>query len=154
MTMILVCKTERLIIRHFSLNDAEFILKLLNQPSFIENLSDKGIRRRSEAVDYLNSGPIASYRGFGRELINRDELDDIDIGHALLPNYCSKGYAIEACKAVISRAENKIGLKRIAAITKSSNKASVNLLKKILFKYKKGFLFMMEKIYISTLISN
>ena len=39
-------KTERLIIRPFTFDDAPFILRLLNEPSFIENIGDKGIYAR------------------------------------------------------------------------------------------------------------
>ena len=39
-----ICETGRLTLRHFSLDDAEFIVRLLNEPSFIENIADKGVR--------------------------------------------------------------------------------------------------------------
>ena len=38
-----VLETERLILRYFCLSDAEFIIQLLNEPSFIEYIGDKGV---------------------------------------------------------------------------------------------------------------
>ena len=60
-------ETERLILRRLSIDDAEFILDLLNQPSFIQFIGDKGVRTFDDAHDYILQGPIASYErnGFG-----------------------------------------------------------------------------------------
>ena len=46
MTML---ETERLILREFAVTDAEFILKLLNEPSFIQNIGDRGVRSVADA---------------------------------------------------------------------------------------------------------
>ena len=88
-----VCKTERLKIRHFEKSDSEFVLKLLNEESFIANIGDKNVRSISDSINYLVNGPISSYEkfGFGLNLImlegsnipigmcgllKRDELDN------------------------------------------------------------------------------
>jgi len=39
-----VLETERLILSQLSTDDAEFILELLNEPSFIRNIGDRGVR--------------------------------------------------------------------------------------------------------------
>ena len=38
-----VLETERLSLRQFTVEDAEFILGLLNEPSFIQNISGRGV---------------------------------------------------------------------------------------------------------------
>jgi RimJ/RimL family protein N-acetyltransferase len=48
MTML---ETERLILREFATTDAEFIFKLLNEPSFIQNIGDRGVRSAPDAED-------------------------------------------------------------------------------------------------------
>ena len=107
-----VIETERLVLRHLSTEDAGFILELLNEPSFIRNIGDRGVRTIEGANTYILNGPVASYarNGFGLYLvklketdesigmcglIKRDTLDDVDIGYALLPRFWSKGYAVE-----------------------------------------------------------
>ena len=40
----IILETERLLIRHLSADDAEFVVELLNQPSFIQYIGDKGVR--------------------------------------------------------------------------------------------------------------
>ena len=149
-----ILETERLLLRQFSTEDAGFILQILNEPSFIQNIGDRGVRTLEDARAYLLNGPIASYakNGFGlwlvilKEtnesigmcgLIKRDGLDDVDIGYALLPRFWSKGYAVEAAQAVKDYARGVVGLKRIVAITDPANESSVRVLEKIGLKFEK-----------------
>jgi RimJ/RimL family protein N-acetyltransferase len=143
--------TERLSIRPFTFDDAPFILRLLNEPSFIENIVDKGVRDLEGARSYLREGPMASYErhGFGlwrvglagadtpigmAGLLKRDFLDAIDIGYALLPEFCGAGYAFEATSAVLNHAGRQLGAKRVVAIVAGHNRPSLKLLKKLGFR--------------------
>jgi len=98
----IVLETDRLLLRHFTPEDAPFILRLLNEPSFLHNIGDKGVRTLEQAAGYLLEGPIRNYKalGFGvylvalREslepigmcgLLKRDQFEDVDIGYAFLP---------------------------------------------------------------------
>src|ERR1041384_1107267 len=97
-----VLETERLSLRHLTVDDAQFILKLLNEPSFLRYIGDKQVRNLKDAEAYILNGPVASYErhGFGLYLVElkesytpigmcgflkRDELPDPDIGFAFLP---------------------------------------------------------------------
>ena len=148
----MVIETERLRLRRLASDDAAFILRLLNEPSFIENISDKGARTLDDAVSYILNGPVASYERFGfglylvelKEtgasigmcgLLKRDTLDDADIGYAYLPEFWSKGYALEAATAVMHDARDRLGLKRVVAITSLDNQSSIRVLEKIGFRY-------------------
>jgi ribosomal-protein-alanine N-acetyltransferase len=143
-----ILETERLLLRQLSTQDAEFILELLNEPSFIQNIGDRGVRTLADANSYILNGPVASYarNGFGLYLvvfketnesigmcglIKRTGLDDVDIGYAFLPKFWSRGYAVESALATKSYAKNVIGLKRIVAITDPANGASIRVLEKI-----------------------
>jgi len=68
-------------------------------------------------------------------LIKRDTLDDVDLGFALLPEFCGQGYALESAAAVIDFADHAIGLKRMVAITSLDNDASIHLLEKLGFGF-------------------
>jgi len=150
----IVSETKRLRIRHFREADAEFIVNLLNEPSFIENIADKGVRNLVDAIKYLKDGPIESYRvnGFGLSmvelkesnvplgmcgLIKREELEDVDIGYALLDIYAGNGYAKEAAEVVLKDGREIHGLKRIIAVTSPDNHRSIQLLARLGFKYEK-----------------
>lgn len=146
--------TERLTLRPFTLSDAEFIVDQVNQPSFIQNIRDVGVRTLADAEKYLENGPIASYEknGFGLlavilndtaqtigmcGLIKRDELEDVDIGYAFLPAYWSRGYAVESAKAVLTHAKDRLGLKRVVAIVDPQNTGSIRVLEKIGMTFEK-----------------
>jgi ribosomal-protein-alanine N-acetyltransferase len=147
-------ETKRLQIRPLTTEDADFILELLNDPSFIKNIGDRNVHSTADAQAYILNGPIASYakNGFGlclvtlKEtgesmgmcgLINREQLDDIDLGYAFLPRYWSKGYAVEAAKAMLEFGWNTSNLKRIVAITDPSNTPSNRVLEKLGFVFEK-----------------
>ncbi len=55
-----VLETERLLLCQFSIEDADFILELLNDPSFIRNIGDRGVRTVDGANSYILNGPLAS----------------------------------------------------------------------------------------------
>jgi len=147
-----VLETDRLVLRRLSAEDAEFILELLNQPSFLRYIGDKGVRTTEDAVRYIQTGPVASYERFGfglylvemKEtkvpigmcgLLKRDTLPDADVGFAFLPDYWSQGYAFEAASSVMTYGREVLGLRRIVAITSLDNDPSIRLLKKIGMKF-------------------
>lgn len=148
----IVLETERLILRRLELGDAEFILGLLNDPSFLRFIGDKKVRTLDDAREYISSGPIASYErhGFGlylterREdgvpigicgLLKRESLKDVDVGFAFLPPFWSKGYAFESASAVMAHARSVLGLSRVVAITSPDNDPSIRLLTKLGMKF-------------------
>jgi RimJ/RimL family protein N-acetyltransferase len=143
-----VLETSRLALRRFSLDDAPFILELLNEPSFLRFIGDKHVRTLEDARAYLLKGPMDSYarRGFGLYLatlkdggvsigmcglIKREILEDVDIGFAFLPKFWSKGYASEAASAVMAYGRNVIGLSRIVAVVSPDNDGSIHVLEKL-----------------------
>lgn len=147
-----VVETERLTLRRLEIGDAEFIIGLLNDPSFLRFIGDKGVRTLDDAREYISNGPIASYERFGfgmylteRKddavpigicgLLKREALKDVDVGFAFLPQFWSKGYAFESASAVMAYGRNVLGLTRIVAITSSDNEASIRLLSKLGMKF-------------------
>jgi len=151
---VIVVETERLRLRHFTVDDGGFILRLLNEPSFIKNITDKGVRTLDDAQAYILSGPLASYQRFGFGLnqvelkdsgvpigmcglLKRDALEDADLGYAFLPEYWSNGYARESAAAVMAGASRTFGLRRVVAVTNTDNERSIRVLEKLGFRYEK-----------------
>ncbi|MFL6261593.1 MAG: GNAT family N-acetyltransferase [Thermoanaerobaculia bacterium] len=149
-----VLETERLILRRLSTGDAEFMLGLLNDPSWLRFIGDRGVRTLEDARAYILKGPVDMYDrlGFGLYLtelkdegvpigicglVKRDSLEDVDIGFALLPGFWGQGYAFEAASAVMEYGKNALGLKRIVAITARDNHSSIKLLEKLGLKFER-----------------
>lgn len=144
----LVLETERLFLRRLTTGDDAFILELLNEPGFLENIGDRQVRSLEDARRYVADGPTASYalHGFGLwwtglkttaepvgicGLIKREVLDHPDIGYAFLARFSGQGLASEAAAAVLAYGRNVLGLTRIVAITKPDNDGSIRVLEKI-----------------------
>ncbi len=145
----IVCESERLLLRHLDArNDAAFILRLLNEPSFIANIADRGVRTLDDASRYIESGPRAMYAKHGVGLlrtelkdthepigicglIKRDWLVDADVGFAFLPEFWSKGYAFESAAAVMEWGRVHGGITRVVGITSAANVGSQRVLEKL-----------------------
>ncbi|HJR16380.1 MAG TPA: GNAT family N-acetyltransferase, partial [Gemmatimonadales bacterium] len=143
-----VLDTERLRVRLIRLEDADFILELLNDSAFVRFVGDKNVRTVEAAREYILTGPLTSYsqNGFGLWLVEtkmtglavglcgllkRETLADVDIGFAFLPPYRSLGYAFESASAVFHYAREVLGIRRIVAIANPDNTRSIRVLEKI-----------------------
>lgn len=146
-----VAQTPRLTIRKLTVEDAPFILELLNDPLFLQFIGDRRVRTVADAEQYIRNVPLASYAryGFGHylieakpageaagicSLVKRDWLDDVDVGFALLPAFRRQGYAFEATAAVLAYARQQLGLQRLVAIAVPDNRSSIALLEKLGFQ--------------------
>lgn len=143
-----ILETERLTLRQLSAGDAEFIRELLNEPAFLRNIGDRGVRTIGDARQYIQDGPVASYARFGFGmyrvglkgedvpiglcgLVKRDVLEDVDVGFAFLSRYWFKGYAFESASAVMTYAREVLLIERIVAVVAPHNEASMNVLRKL-----------------------
>ncbi len=149
-----VLETDRLILRRFTVEDAPFILALLNDPAWIKYIGDRGVRTIDDARANILNVHIATYErlGFGFYLterkadgtpiglcglIQREGLDDVDIGFAFLPQFCGAGYALEAATATMAYGKNNLKRTRIVSITSRDNASSIKLLEKLGLKYER-----------------
>lgn len=141
-------ETERLHLRWLTVNDAPFILKLLNDPAFVRNIADRKVRDIEGAIAYIQKLKKDGYDalGFGvfavelksnRELIGicslvkRPTLEDVDIGFAFLPEHTGQGYAHEGSIAVLNFTRDILKFDRIVAICDPNNAPSCRLLEKL-----------------------
>lgn len=146
-----VCETERLLLRRLEPEDAPFILELVNEPGWLRFIGDRNVHDLDGARRYMEEGPRALYArlGFGLYcvtakdgmplgmcgLIKRDTLEDVDLGFAFLARHHGHGYAREAAAATLEHARRDHGLTRLAAITDPDNARSIHLLESLGFRY-------------------
>jgi RimJ/RimL family protein N-acetyltransferase len=147
-----VAQTERLLLRWLNAGDCTFILELLNEPSWIRYIGDKGVQTIQDARRYIENGPVEMYQrlGFGLYLvelkengapigicglIKRETLVDVDLGFAFLPRFWANGYAFESASAVIAYGRRAFGLSRIVAVLSQDNHRSAKLLEKLGFRF-------------------
>jgi RimJ/RimL family protein N-acetyltransferase len=143
-----ILETPRLVLREFTHGDDGFVLRLLNEPSWLRFIGDRGVRTLEDARRYLDDGPRKSQarNGFGLwcvvpkggdapvgmcGLVRRETLPDVDLGFAFLPGTWGRGYAWESATAVLEHARGVLGLRRVLAITDPENAASIRVLERI-----------------------
>lgn len=141
-------ETERLYLRRVTLDDADLLLAVWNDPAFIENVGDRGVRTTAEAVEAMKAGALKLYQdhGYGPYamvrkddgirmgicgLFKRDNLDYPDIGFGVLPEFCGKGYAGEAAFAVLGHARDDLQIEKLTAIVSPGNAPSIGLIEKL-----------------------
>lgn len=141
-------ESGRLCLRRVTLDDADLMLDVWNDPAFLRNVGDRGVRTLAQAREELEAGALRLYADFGYGpyvivrksdgarigicgLFQRDNLDCPDIGFALLPPYCGRGYAGEAARTVIDHARDDLSLRALAAIVSPGNVPSVRLIEKL-----------------------
>jgi [ribosomal protein S5]-alanine N-acetyltransferase len=149
-------ETPRLALRRFVFDDAPFVVELLNQPSFIRNIGDRGVRNTDDARRYLREGPLAMYEKYGYGLLHasrrsdglavgmcgllkRDILPDTDIGYAFLPAHWGQGYALEAARATLEHGMRKFGLERVIGVVSEHNDASIRVLEKLGMRFERMY---------------
>jgi [ribosomal protein S5]-alanine N-acetyltransferase len=144
-------ETERLAIRRIDLGDAAFMIDMLNDPGFLANIGDRGVRTVEQAEDYIRERILASYEAHGFAMfrvalkdsdepvgtvgfVRRDGLDGPDLGFAFLEAHTGKGYGREAARALMAWGRETLGIGPLLAITAPDNAASAALLLKLGFR--------------------
>jgi RimJ/RimL family protein N-acetyltransferase len=149
-----ILETARLRLRKLTLDDADLLLAVWNDPAFIRHVGDRGIRTIEEAHDAMHKGAFHLYETYGYGpyrlalqdddaavgicgLFRRDGLDEPDIGYSTLPDYCGRGYAYEAASAVMDYARDDCSLERLIAIISPQNEPSIGLIRKLGFEFER-----------------
>lgn len=142
--------TGRLNLNIIQADDHDFIQSLVNSKGWIDNIGDRNIHAKTDAIAYINKilGTENAIYWVVRiqesdtpvgiiSLLKRDYLEDFDIGFAFLPHHHGKGYAYEAAKAVLGILSKLPEFKTMLATTLFSNQNSIKLLTKLGFRFEK-----------------
>jgi len=149
-----VLNTERLELRWLTPDDAPMMLAVWNDPAFMRYVADRGVRTLEQARAALEAGPLRLYAEYGYGpfrvrrrvddtdmgicgLFRREGLDEPDIGFAILPEFCGRGFAFEASVAVLHHARDALELPCVTAIVSPQNDASIGLLEKLGLQYER-----------------
>ncbi|WP_379966750.1 GNAT family N-acetyltransferase [Epilithonimonas sp. UC225_85] len=146
-------ETERLIIKPVDINDAEFMMQLVNTEKWLRYIGDRNIHNLEDAEKYVREKnlPQIERLGFGNcvvilksnqekigtvGLYDREGIEGVDIGFAYLEAYEGKGYAYEAARKIMDIGINEFGIKKVSAITLPENFSSIRLIEKLGLKFK------------------
>lgn len=150
--MATILETLRLVLRPARPSDAAFLLELMNEPAYLTNIGDRGLRTLEDAAGYIAERYTASYAqlGYGLYLVvtkeeeiplgicgfvKRDVLENADLGFAFLERFCAQGYGFESAAAVLAYGRKTLGFAQVFGVTARANRASIRLLEKLGFSY-------------------
>jgi RimJ/RimL family protein N-acetyltransferase len=151
-------ETDRLVLTPMALDDAAFVYELVNTKEWIENIGQRNVQSVKEAAIYIQEKMINHYNihGYGNflmsrktdgtkigciSLYNREDVDGVDIGFAMLPDYMNQGFAYEGANKIKSIAKDVFKLSGITAFTSKENIGSQKLIEKLGMEFKKTIIF-------------
>jgi RimJ/RimL family protein N-acetyltransferase len=143
-----VLETERLFLRSTTEEDADLILELLNTPKWKAYIGNRDVHTIEESANYIKTKmlPQLEKRGFGNftlirksdkekigtcGLYDREGLEGLDLGYALLPDFEGNGFALEAAREVVRFGFEELREPSIQAITSKTNIQSQKLLERL-----------------------
>lgn len=140
--------TPQLLLRPFTMDDAEAYWPLLRLPDVLRYTGEEPKTSLDEVREILKTRPLHDYAayGYGRMaciekssgrlvgfsgLKYLEELKETDVGYRFLPDCWGKGYATESGRALMAQGREQFGLKRIIGLAEPANGASCRVLEKL-----------------------
>jgi ribosomal-protein-alanine N-acetyltransferase len=138
--------TKRLVIRNFTAADGEALHKMIAQyqasefaaydqqwPTSAEEI--KSVAEWFAGGDHFLAVCLNdSSRFIGFVALNPEEEGVYNLGYVFDSNYHGRGYAAEACRAVLDRAFGSLNASRVVTGTAAVNKSSCRLLERLGFR--------------------
>ena len=141
-------ETPQLLLRPFTIDDAEAYWPLLRLPDVLRYTGETPKTSLDEVREILLTRPLRDYAtfGYGRMaciekssgrlvgfsgLKYLEELKETDVGYRFLPDTWGKGYATESGLALIADGRKQFGLQRIIGLAEPGNGASCRVLEKL-----------------------
>jgi RimJ/RimL family protein N-acetyltransferase len=144
-----VIRTDRLIIRETTIEDVDEFYRLYKDPEmtrYMEGLFENPEDEKRYQKDYIEK--VYGLMGFGvwtivraedNEVIGRagysirNGFENIELGFLIGKKYQHKGYAFEACSAILEYGKKTLELTEVQALIKKENKISISLIHKLGF---------------------
>ncbi|MFY7672007.1 GNAT family N-acetyltransferase [Tenacibaculum sp. MEBiC06402] len=148
----MLIESDRLFIREATVDDASFYFELFNDSDWITFINDKGLKSVEQTRTYLEDvlSKNAKLNGLGfftvilketnepigtTSALQRENLDFIDVGYALLPKGRGKGYASEATLLMMDYIKDTFKQEKVYAFTLPENEKSKRLLENLGYTY-------------------
>ena len=153
-----ILETPRLIVRYFTIRDAEDLMSILGDPQVME-FSILGVHDRQQIrqfleqrlLSYLDPGfglyalickensELVGYCGFFVQKIK--ERTEVEIGYRLAKQYWGKGLATEAAQALCQYGRQKFTFERFVCLIDSNNFRSIRVAQKLKMKFEKKIVY-------------
>ena len=149
-------ETSRLLLRPFTLDDAEAYWPLVNLPDVLRFTGEEPKPSLDAVREVIRTRPLNDYKvhGYGRmacieksagRLVGFsglkfvDDLQETDVGYRFLPDCWGKGYATESGRALMAHVREAFGIQRIIGLVQPANGASARVLEKLGLVHERTF---------------
>ena len=144
-----ILSTERLLLREFSVHDANYMYQLNLDPEVIRYTGDPPFDSVEDASSFLKNYDDYHQNGYGRWAVLTKEDEEfvgwcglkkhpdgmVDIGFRFYQKDWGKGYATESAKACLDYGLHELGIPVIVGRAARDNVASIKVLEKLGMKY-------------------
>ncbi|MFT3793188.1 GNAT family N-acetyltransferase [Flavobacterium sp.] len=149
-----VAETQRLILRQFSVDDAEQMFLLNSDPEVIKYTGDPAFKNTSEARSFLENYNQYQKYGFGRWAVTEKmsgaflgwcglkydpNIDQTDIGFRFFRKHWNKGFATESASASLILGFGLYNQQTIVGRAMKENTASIKVLEKLGMAFESEF---------------
>jgi ribosomal-protein-alanine N-acetyltransferase len=144
--MAIIIETDRIILRESVADDAEAFFEFNSDPDVMRFVGDEVWESVEHTREKLAAYPDYKEHGYGRWAVvykpdNRvigfnglkylDDLDEVDLGYRLLPEYWGRGIATESSRAVLAYGFDELNMDKIIGLVLPENSRSIHVLKKM-----------------------
>lgn len=144
-----ICETDRLVLREMTETDLDFLYEMQEDEEaarFLDALDSDRETQRQKLAAYRQQ--MYGFYGFGIWIVlekecgkpvgraglqMREGFEEPELGFAVLKKYRGRGYAEEACRAVLDYAKKELELKEIRVVADRENRKSRSLCEKLGF---------------------
>lgn len=146
-----ILSTERLILREMTVDDVDRLYEIYDGEGITDHTEPLYEDRQQEieyTKDYIKN--MYEFCGYGLWLVvekeggrvvgragitGREGYDEAELGYVIEKERQRRGYALEACRAVIGYAKDVLEMKGLNCFVRPGNEASVKLCKLLGFEY-------------------
>ena len=154
--MLTAIDTPNLLLRPFTLDDAEAYWPLVSLPDVLRYTGEDPKTSLEQVREILLTRPLHDYQvhGYGRmaciekssgRLVGfsglkfLDDMQETDVGYRFLPACWGKGYATESGRALMAQGRAQFGIQRIIGLVQPANGASARVLEKLGLVHERTF---------------
>ena len=143
-----ILRTERLILREHEERDAEDMHRLCSDPRVMRYTHEGPSTSADAMAEAIRNYPDYRAYGYGRWSVIHDDrfigfagpkylpdLNEVDLGYRLLPEFWGRGLATEAARGVIDHCFDRLDITDLVAFVLQENLASIRVLEKCGFDH-------------------
>jgi ribosomal-protein-alanine N-acetyltransferase len=154
-------ETERLILRKFTIEDAQDAFEMNSDPEVLKYIPADPAKSVEETRELIKRTTLADYKthGFGRHAIvlkstgkligftglkQEDNIDGVELGYRLNRSFWGQGLGFEAAEPFIKIAFEEMNTPILYGSAMKENVASIKILKRLGMTFRREELFMGE----------